>query len=155
MADVFTPELTFGPVQLGIMTPTAPGAPYRTIQQSALGPELNGDPGFDDPAYWTADPTVVITGGQAVATNATGFRLLRTPAAQIVAGHTYQVTFTISGFSAGTMKTYLGTGITFGSDRSANGTYTENILAGTGGEFGFNFTTFTGNIDNYSIKEVL
>lgn len=32
MADVFTPELTFGPWSSGIMTPTAPGAPYRTIQ---------------------------------------------------------------------------------------------------------------------------
>lgn len=32
MADVFTPELTFGPAQSGIMTPTVPGSPYRTIQ---------------------------------------------------------------------------------------------------------------------------
>lgn len=33
MPDVFTPELTFGPAQSGIMTPTAPGLSYRTIQR--------------------------------------------------------------------------------------------------------------------------
>jgi hypothetical protein len=38
MADVFTPELTFGQWQAGIETPTAPGAPYRTIQQNNFTP---------------------------------------------------------------------------------------------------------------------
>lgn len=32
MPDIFTPELVFGPMSSGIMTPTAPGVPYRTIQ---------------------------------------------------------------------------------------------------------------------------
>lgn len=32
MADSFSPELTFGNYQSGIMTPTSPGKPYRTIQ---------------------------------------------------------------------------------------------------------------------------
>jgi hypothetical protein len=38
VADVFTPELTFGSYQSGIETPTAPGAPYRTIQLNAFTP---------------------------------------------------------------------------------------------------------------------
>ncbi len=120
-----------------------------------LGPELNGDPTFNDPAYWIADPSVIIAANQATVNNAFGFRLLRSPAPQIVAGHTYRIAFTIGSYSTGTMKTYLGTGITFGTDRGANGDYVENILAGSSDEFGFNFTTFTGIITNYSIKEVL
>ncbi len=35
MADVFTPELTFGQFRSGMLAPTSPGIPYRTIQIGA------------------------------------------------------------------------------------------------------------------------
>jgi hypothetical protein len=53
MADVFTPELTFGPYKSGIMTPTAPGQPYRTMRVDAFAPSslfASGETG----GYWSA-----------------------------------------------------------------------------------------------------
>lgn len=53
MADVFTSELTFGPWASGIITPTAPGAPYRTIQPaSASGTNLLTAPQDYTDAAW-------------------------------------------------------------------------------------------------------
>lgn len=64
MADVFTPILTFGAWVYGLMTPTAPGTPYRTIQSGsavpAQGITYGRTPGYD--AGTTADWFFATTG---------------------------------------------------------------------------------------------
>lgn len=68
MADVFTPFITFGPWSYGLMTPTAPGIPYMTLQPASgsppAAPVLAGSfaPAFLNTAY---SSSLTITGGTA------------------------------------------------------------------------------------------
>lgn len=77
-----------------------------------------------------------------------------TPLAQ---GAFYNVTYTMSSTSAGSVKFQLTGGATVnGSTRSTDGTYIETVLA-TATHTGIQFiavTDFTGNIDNLSVKRV-
>lgn len=71
---------------------------------------------------------------------------------KILSGIQYTVTFTVSGYSAGTVTPLLGTQA--GTARSADGTYTENIIA-NGTTFallgGTGAAAFTGVIDTVSV----
>lgn len=74
-----------------------------------------------------------VTGGKAVMTANPAFDGITQNSVPFVAGKYYDVTFTISGYSAGTYYPYFlgGTGRN-GTGRSANGTFTERLLANTG-----------------------
>ena len=122
---------------------------------SELGSELvtNGD--FETNSDWTLGTGWSINNGKAVAENAT------TTCQQDVSftsGKTYKVVFTVSDYESGTVRAqFTGGGSTNATARSANGTYTEYIVAGAshtkfrlqglGGGF-------TGKIDNVSVKQV-
>lgn len=68
----------------------------------------------------------------------------------LTSGKTYSVTFTVSGYSAGTVRARLGG--TNGTLRSANGTYTESITASSAGTIAIRGDAdFVGNIDDVSI----
>jgi hypothetical protein len=65
----------------------------------------------------------------------------------------YEITYTVSNYSAGTIKTRLSSGNTT-AEQSSNGTFTEIITAaGTGGFRLRGNSTFVGSIDNVSVKE--
>jgi hypothetical protein len=66
----------------------------------------------------------------------------------------YEVTFTVSNRSAGSVRTIVG-GSAIGTYRSANGTYIE-VLGITGGSNFFiqSDTDFVGSIDNVSVKQI-
>ena len=71
-----------------------------------------------------------------------------------VEGAFYKVTFTISGYSAGNLTAVVGD--TEGTDRVKNGTYIENIKAGSGADFDMRADLdFIGNVDNVIVKEIL
>ena len=55
MADVFTAELTFGPAQSGMMTPSLPSTPYRTIllRGSSVYASYALADVFTLPQYWS------------------------------------------------------------------------------------------------------
>ncbi|HWA51560.1 MAG TPA: DUF2341 domain-containing protein [Patescibacteria group bacterium] len=114
---------------------------------------LNGT--FDSSSSWNFNGTGwTISGGMGVATNAqtTDLTYQNVP---LVAGRSYQITYTISGYTSGSVRVLAGNG-GFGTMRSANGTYTENIIAAGALYVGFqipvNGTTL--NIDNVSVTEV-
>lgn len=70
----------------------------------------------------------------------------------LTAANYYTVTYTISGYSAGSITVKLGG--TSGTARSADGTYTETILCGAGTDPKLVFTatsTFRGSIDGVSV----
>ena len=70
----------------------------------------------------------------------------------LTAGDTYELTFTISDYSAGSVRANVG-GVQ-GTLRSSNGTFTEIIGPATSSHFFFDgVSTFTGKIDNVSVKE--
>lgn len=68
----------------------------------------------------------------------------------LISGETYIVTFTVSNFVAGTITPILGS--TVGTARSANGTFTESIVAGASGSLIMQGNAaFDGDIDNVSV----
>ena len=120
----------------------------------ALGPELatNGD--FSSDTAWSKEASWTISGGTANKTAGAAGSLYQA-SASMVQGRTYQITFTVSGVSAGTLTPFcrgtVGVGVT------ANGTYTQRIVAGSDGVYAINFyagATFVGSIDNISVREL-
>jgi len=66
----------------------------------------------------------------------------------------YEVTFTVSDYSAGNVRTVLG-GSAIGTYRSANGTYTEILwIAGGSNFFIQSDADFVGSIDNVVVKKI-
>ena len=70
----------------------------------------------------------------------------------LTAGDTYELTFTISDYSAGSVRANVG-GV-HGTLRSSNGTFTQIIGPATSPHFFFDgVSTFTGKIDNVTVRE--
>ena len=68
-------------------------------------------------------------------------------------GVQYEITYTVSNYSAGTIKTRLSSGNTT-AEQSSNGTFTEIITAAGAGGFRLRGnSTFVGSVDNVSVKE--
>lgn len=74
------------------------------------------------------------------------------PALSITAAYLYQVTYTVSNCTTGTIRVAIGG--TNGTTRSANGTYTEVITAGATTNLTFTPSTdFDGTIDDISVRQ--
>ena len=106
-----------------------------------------------DTTNWTRGTGWTFNGTQAVATAATGALTYTTLPDTIIAGRAYVVTYTLAGYSAGTVTVALGNvGLTL---PTYNVTGNAVLLLPTSATGGFRFTTstFTGNLDNISISE--
>ncbi len=98
---------------------------------------------------WTLGTNWSISDGKAVGA-ATTTNLQQLSILEV--GTTYELTFTISDYSSGSVKPNVG-GVD-GTTRSSNGTFTEIIGPATTTHFYFDgVSAFTGKIDNVSIKE--
>ena len=118
---------------------------------SQLGPELvtNGD--FATDSSWVKGAGWTISNGSANASNSTS-DLYQENIVQ--SGKYYKVTYTISNYVSGSVRVELPNNSYAGIERSANGTYTETLLSnGTTLLFDAR-TSFTGSIDNVSVKQV-
>lgn len=116
-----------------------------------LGIEQSDDPGFDNAGMWSPGTGWAVTGSKAVGTTAS------TSITRADAGFTagaYRVTFTVSSYSAGSVRASLGSSPVLGAVVNANGSYSQDIIATSGGQYGFTGTGFTGQIDNFSIKAI-
>lgn len=123
---------------------------------SELGSELivNGD--FATDSDWTLATGWSINDGKAVAENSDNTTCQQN--VSFTSGKTYKVIFTVSDYIGGSVRAqFTGGGSTNATNRNANGTYTEYLVAGAshtkfrlqgvGGGF-------TGKIDNVSVKQV-
>ena len=115
---------------------------------------------FATDSDWTKETGWTITGGKAVAASAgAGSLLYQTPAgsaAALVIGKKYRVKYTVSDYSAGTIKVRLGLSQLL-TTRSANGTYIEEVVctANTVSQLVLQpITTFTGKIDDVSVIQI-
>ena len=109
----------------------------------------NGD--FADDSSWSKGAGWTISGGSANGSSATG-DLQQTGVTVI--GKYYEVTYTISNYVSGSVRAEIANNTYAGIERSANGTYTEVMLAG---DTIFQFdarTSFTGSIDNVIVKQL-
>lgn len=120
---------------------------------SPLGAEAATNGGFDSDTAWSKEPGWAIGGGVATKTAGAAGSLYQA-AASMVQGRTYEIAFTVSGYSAGTMTPFcrgsVGVGVT------ANGSYTQRLVAGTDSVYAINFyadASFAGSIDNVSVRE--
>jgi len=109
---------------------------------------ING--GFDTDSDWSKGTGWTISGGKAVGTAASGNL---TQSGILTLGKTYKVTYTISDYSAGSIR--FGCGTKYGTTKSANGTYSDELtyIAGSADLICDGVASFTGKIDNVSCVE--
>lgn len=122
-----------------------------------LGPELLLNGTFDTDTVWTKGTGWSIAAG----VGARAFDVSSGSISQSVAfvsGRSYQVTFTLLGYVSGIFAARFTGGTTrTGTTRSANGTYTQILLANTGNNM-FEIIaggSAEGSIDDVSCREVL
>jgi len=112
---------------------------------------ING--GFDTDSDWVKGTGWTISEGKA---NAVATTALLRQLGILTLNKLYEVTFTLVDYVGGSVKIICGdTGV--GTIRSANGTYTENIISsgGTGVVLYIaGHSSFTGKVDNVSVKEI-
>ena len=118
---------------------------------SQIGPELvtNGD--FATDSNWTKGTGWTISGGLL---NASSVSSNCFQSSSFILGKTYKVTYSISNYVSGLFRVTIGSN-GFGQNRSSNGTFTENIVY-SGANFFYlrGSSSFTGSIDNVSVKQV-
>ena len=123
---------------------------------SELGPEIitNGD--NIQESEWTLEVGWSVSNGKLVAntnSNSTCAQL-----DSFTTGKTYKIVFTVSNYVSGQVRPQLaGSGSANGQNVSANGTYTQYIVAiANHNKFRFQATSnnFTGSISNVSVKQV-
>jgi hypothetical protein len=121
IADTYNTGLWCGDIRRCYLSDTAVGVLGGNFLAAADG-NFSADTG-----YWQKDPGVSISGGVLnFAGVAAGNALFRTGGFP-VAGRAYTVTFTVSSFTSGGVRPAVGG--TFGTTRTAAGTYTETIVA--------------------------
>ena len=100
---------------------------------------------------WTKGTGWTIAAGVASSSGAqTGNSDLEQTPTKIIEGQAYYVTFTVSSYSAGNVRAVVGA--TLGTNRSANGTFSEYIVATAGGIIALRADLdFVGSIDNLTI----
>ncbi len=113
---------------------------------------LNG--GFNTDTLWAKQTGWTIAGGVASANASLG--ALLSQSLPIIQGKYYQVTFTVLNYVSGGVRPIVATVGGSGSTVTANGTYTQTILAGSNTTFAFyvEASGFVGDIDNVSVKEI-
>jgi hypothetical protein len=118
-----------------------------------IGSELVTNGSFDTDSDWSKGANTTIENGFLNFADASSNtdQSLSTTNAKI-----YKVVYSISNYSTGSVRfRFTGTANVNGINRNANGTYTEYIKATSDNSiFRFAANSFTGSIDNVSVKEV-
>lgn len=115
------------------------------------------DRDFSGSGNWTGTNWAVNSGTLKHTTGSTSNAVLANAnltASSIIAGRYYQVTYTITGRTAGTVQPKIGTGL--GTAQSVDGTYTDYIAAAAdNADLTFTPTSaFDGAIDNVSVQRI-
>lgn len=141
----------------GTMLVTAAEQPVGLWLDTRLGltagteKAVNGD--FSSATGWSVPAGGAIGSNVVTLTAASGYLYRTDPIGGIVAGSTYLLTFDVSAYTGGTARGYVNASPVFGGTIAANGRYSCRVTAGSAsGEWGINFSGFTGVIDNVSLK---
>lgn len=122
---------------------------------SGRGGELLSNGGMDSDTVWAKGAGWTIAAGVAsVVAGGTATNLVQT--LNLSPGVGYVITWTVSGYVAGgSIPRINGTDIVTGAQQTANGTYTDMLVAGAGPNALHMRSSSTGqfNIDNVSMRE--
>jgi len=110
---------------------------------------------FASATGWTIAGAWTISGGKlnrtASASDLSATQVSASQTIPLVVGQTYEVTFTVSNWTAGSVQAALGT--TLGTARGADGTYSQYIKCVGNTTFGLTAgATFAGSIDNVFVR---
>ncbi|MBU0598824.1 hypothetical protein KKF61_07630 [Patescibacteria group bacterium] len=127
--------------------------PYKYIGASQTEKITNG--GFDADTDWTKLLGATIAAGVASVTTASDTFLYEDNIVGGNDGKMYRITFTVSNYSSGNVRFIMG-GEVVGTQRSANGTYTQEVLnVGTSTRLSIQgVSSFTGDIDDVSVTQI-
>ena len=129
--------------------PTLTPLKSRSVPFSDNPPgNVNADYWFDNPAYWSTSGGVTVDAGTVGGVAVSGYAW-HTEFGIVLAGYTYDYSFTISEFTAGTVEAYVGPTPVFSAAAGAAGTFTGSFTPTTSGEFGLRLLSFTGKVDKY------
>jgi uncharacterized ubiquitin-like protein YukD len=114
--------------------------------------------------YWEAGTNVSVSGGELVVANSGAWGLIAAQgndymgiSLDLTDGNTYRVTFDVTNYSSGNFFVTLGGTQNLDDIISAAGSYSMDIVVGSGTQI--NFTAYDGSptlhIDNISVREVL
>jgi hypothetical protein len=123
-------------------------------------PQENGDPNFNNPAYWSGQTgNWTVTSGKAQSRTESGVTQLFRNAPLVGGPGTYTYSLTVSGWQQGSVVPYIsGAGyvdVKRGSTAAvANGTVTGTIVATTTTAFALEGTNFWGDADDFTIQRV-
>lgn len=104
---------------------------------------------FATDTIWTKGSGWTIGAGVATATGAISTAISQTSVVTLVQGQAYSVTYTITRSAGGLIPSVGGTN---GVERTASGTYSEIIIAGSTQAIAFTGNAFTGTLDNVVIN---
>ncbi len=127
---------------------------YAAGDPATFGSDLVSNGTFASDTVWAKGAGWAIAAGVASATTSTASL---SQAVTVTAGKLYQLVFTLTRSAGSCTPRITGGTTTNGLAQSANGTYTIYLRAETGNttlEF-FGSSSFTGTIDNVTLKEVL
>ena len=126
----------------------------KNSQEPSRAPIVTTQGFAADTTNWTRGTGWTFNGTQAVATAATG-DLTYTSSLTITSGKAYEITYTVTGYTTGTLTVAFGGGASLALP-TQNATANVVLLLPTSATGGFRFTTstFTGNLDNVSVVEI-
>ncbi|HRC27307.1 MAG TPA: hypothetical protein PKX87_07750, partial [Alphaproteobacteria bacterium] len=104
---------------------------------------------FGTDTIWTKGAGWTIAAGAGTATGAISTALSQNAAYTISSGVVYTVTYTVTRSAGGIIASVGGVS---GTERTASGTYTETIIAGSTQTIAFTGNGFTGTVDAISVK---
>lgn len=163
MAFIFNRALTAADV-LAVYEQGVPGVmDYASATNDAGttvyagGNIVNGDNSTfaSDTGWWTKGVGAAISGGKLVLTTVADGIAAISRSAVLVKGVKYRFTYTISGYSAGAVRIAIGG--TNGVERSANGTYIEDVVCGSANTNLYPFVTVgatTLDVDDLTVVPV-
>ena len=109
----------------------------------------NGD--FASDTIWTKGSGWSIGAGVATATGAISTAISQTSPKTVTSGRAYRVTYTITRSAGGLIPSIGGAD---GTERTASGTYTEIVIAGSTQTIAFTGNGFTGTLDTVTIENI-
>lgn len=139
-------------LRLGDLTAAGSELASNITLDNTLGAEILSNPDFATDTVWAKGTGWTISGDTGSSDGTQGGDSDLTEAALgLTTSALYEVTFTVSNYSAGNVTPVVGD--TEGTDRGANGTFTETIACGAGDDFDLRADlNFIGDVDDVSLR---